>query len=123
VPRAPRFPRRDHHVPRPRLDARVDELVSWLQGGRQDRAVLAQRMRLPDRALRRLIEEARRRGVLVITTKGPLHQYELAPAREEYERWRRHEVMGRMGSFGAQLRAMDAAADRVWPAEQLRLGT
>lgn len=99
----------------------VDDVLRWLLDGKQDRGILAQRMNVTDRLMRKAIEEARRRGELVITTPGPLHLYELATSREEYERWRRHEVMSRMGTFGAQLRAMDAHADRRWPAEQLRL--
>jgi hypothetical protein len=123
VGRAPRFPRRAPSPrPQPRLDALVDELLRWLADGKQDRGILAQRMGVSDRLMRKAIEEARRRGALVVTTPGPLHSYELAPTREEYERWRRHEVMSRMGAFGAQLRAMDATADRRWPAEQLRIG-
>lgn len=115
-----RFPRRVL-PPRPRkLDAYVDDVLRWLAQGRQDRGLLAQKMGISDRLMRRAIEEARRRGALVITTPGPLHSYELAPSRAEYERWRRNEVMSRMGTFGAQLRAMDATADRRWPAEQTR---
>lgn len=102
------------------IDAYVEDVLRWLSQGKQDRAVLAQRMDCSDRKMRRAIEEARTRGALVITTPGPLHAYELAPSREEYERWRQHEVMSRMGTFGKQLRAMDATADRRWPAEQTR---
>lgn len=121
MPRAA-FPRAPRPHRRPRFDLLVDELVCWLAEGVQDRGILAAKMRLKDRVMRRTIEEARRRGVLIITTPGPLHTYAIAPSRAEYERWRKAEVLGRMGSLGAQLRAMDAAADRTWPAEQMRLG-
>lgn len=115
-----RFPRRPR-PPRPRkIDEDVERVVGWLRQGKQDRGILAARMGVSDRRMRKAIEEARRRGELVITTAGPLHVYELAASREEYERWRRHEVMSRMGTFGVQLRAMDARAARQWPAEQTR---
>jgi len=115
-----RFPRRElRRAPR-KIDAYVDDVLRWLGAGAQDRGILAQRMGCSDRKMRAAIEEARKRGALIITTPGPLHLYELAPSREEYERWRRHEVMSRMGTFGQQLRAMDATADRRWPAEQTR---
>lgn len=95
-------------------------MLGWLADGKQDRGILAARMRVSDRLMRKAIEEARRRGHLIVTTPGPLHAYELARSREDYARWRRREVMSRMGTFGVQLRAMDATADRQWPAEQLR---
>jgi hypothetical protein len=104
-----------------KIDVYVDDVLRWLAQGRQDRTLLASKMGVSDRKMRKAIEIARTRGALVITTPGPLHLYELAPSRAEYLRWRRHEVMSRMGTFGKQLRAMDNTADRRWPAEQQRL--
>jgi len=115
-----RFPQAAPRRRAKKIDVYVDDVLRWLTIGRQDRGILAQRMGVNDRVMRKAIEEARKRGALVITTTGPLHAYELAPSRAEYERWRRHEVMSRMGTFGQQLRAMDATADRRWPAEQTR---
>jgi len=104
-----------------RLDADVADLLRWLGQGAQDRGILAQKMGVPDRRMRKAIEEARRRGELVIVTRpGPLHLYALARSRSEFDEWKRHELMSRLGSFGAQLRAMEAAANRRWPLEQTR---
>jgi hypothetical protein len=123
VPRRVRFPRRPPVAPfRPsKLDLDVAEVMRWLRDGKQDRGILAQKTRMTDRRMRKAIEEARRRGELVITTPGPLHMYVLADSRGDYLAWRHHELMSRMGTFGQQLRAMDAAADRRWPAEQMRM--
>jgi hypothetical protein len=119
--RFPRAPSRDRGASPAQLDRDVAQLLRWLAEAAQDRTILAQKMDVTDRRMRRTIEEARRRGELVITTPGPLHLYRLAETRPEYELWKRLELMSRMGTFGAQLRAMDAAADRRWPAEQLRI--
>lgn len=104
------------------MDAHVEYLLDLLRSGAQDRAVLAQRMALSDRKTRRVIERARRHGELVITRPvGRMRLYAIADSRSEYEAWRRHELMSRMGTFGEQLRHMDATADRTWPAEQMRI--
>jgi len=79
-----------------RLDADVADLLRWLGQGAQDRGILAQKMGVPDRRMRKAIEEARRRGELVIVTRpGPLHLYALARSRSEFDEWKRHELMSR----------------------------
>lgn len=121
MPPAVRFPRRasrDIGASPSQLDRDVLQLLRWLKEGPQVRGILAQRMHLTDRRMRRTIEEARARGELVIWSDG---LYRIASGRPEYEAWREHEVMSRMGRFGLQMRAMNARADRQWPAEQLRL--
>jgi hypothetical protein len=104
------------------IDRDVADVLRWLHQGAQDRGILAQKMGVPDRRMRLAIQEARRRGELVIVTRpGPLHLYAIASSRAEYDEWRRHELMSRLGAFGEQLRAMDARASRIWPLEQLRI--
>lgn len=107
------------------LDIDVDQLLRWLAEGPQDRVILAQRMGKADRMVRLAIEEARRRGHLVISERvngnTRIRLYRIARTRAEYDEWERHEVMSRMGSFGQQLRAMRATRDRTWPYEQGRM--
>jgi len=100
------------------VDDRMDQVVRWLTEGPQDRKILSMRLQCGDRQMRIAIEELRRRGQLIVTLHG---YYRLAASRDEYEEWKRLELKSRLGTFHEQLRHMDAQADRVWPAEQLKI--
>lgn len=102
----------------------VEQLVGLLLvDGPQDRHMLALRMGMSDRKVRLIAEAARLRGELVIFARfegAAGGAYKIAETRAEYEAWKRAEITSRLGSFGAQLRATDVAADRHWPLEQAR---
>lgn len=100
-----------------RAAADVDALLEILRAGAQDRRVLAMRMGVTDRRMRRAVEEARRRGELVIWRDG---LYRLAASAAEYGEWETRELRSRLGTFGEQMRRMRAARDRLWPLEQAR---
>lgn len=102
-----------------RVQADVEALLGYLREGAQDRAVLAMRLHVTDRRMRRSIDHARRRGELVIFDRED-KLYRLARSRAEYEAWEQHEVDSRLGAFFAQRKAMREAVARKWP-EQLRL--
>lgn len=68
---------------------------------------LAILMGVDDRRMRRAVEEARRRGILVIHD-GEV--YRLARSLEDYRAWRDHSLRSRLGAFGEQLRAMERTA-------------
>lgn len=100
------------------MDGHVAALLELLAEGAQARKVLATRMGLSDRKTRGVVEEARRRGELVIWLDG---LYRLASSASEFEEWARREQRSRLGTLHAQLSAMTRSAQRLWPAEQIRL--
>lgn len=105
-------------------DCDVDALLQVLTEGAQERAFLCRRLGVSDRKARHFVEEARLRGHLVIwqrNERGPGGLYRIAATRQEYDDFVRAEIQSRLGTLHEQLRAMNATADRQWPAEQLRL--
>lgn len=109
----PRRPRDTSH-----MDADVESLLDVLANGPQDRRILAMRMATTDRRMRRTVEEARRRGHLVVWLDG---MYRIASTASDFEEWARREQRSRLGTLHSQLTAMTRTAARMWPAEQMRI--
>lgn len=100
------------------MDADVARLLAYLGEGPLTRHNLAGWLQMSDRKMRSTVEEARRRGHLVVWHSG---NYRLAESADEFNDWARKEVQSRIGTLAIQLRAMRTSRDRRWPAEQMRL--